>query len=501
MIIYQKKTMKHPASTILTLLFLVLGIMLCACESDNNHAFHPVTPEPPVPKVPTEMRLYVNGEYYPVALPSTSVVDLRTLTTEYPATIRIENANDFARILVNGQPLSADGTLSLPIARIGLSEFIEILYETETTLGSVHLSTLHRSIPLTYAVGQTQIPGDFYLSFIWMPLIMKYANDGSILYYRFEPTDALGTPDENGFWDFKKHTFDGRTYYSYHAADPAFKDRTFTGYCPGMRVLLDDHYQPVDTIHALASLDGYLSAGEPLDGHDFHFFSPTHWISSSYVVREVNGVRLAVSYLQEVQDGKVVFDWWSHEHPEMATWCSDLFDTSFDYVHFNALQVLPDDNWLCSFRVLNSVLKVEHGTGKILWRIDGDSLSIGQRFYGQHYARLHDDGLLTLFDNGNGHTPHHTRLLSLQINPDTGEVLGGDDLLSDASGYFTYACGAFQRLKGGYVASWGWSVEDGNNDRLITEHDPNGNIIFELRHGSPSYLLYQLHSSYRCVKN
>lgn len=120
-----------------------------------------------------------------------------------------------------------------------------------------------------------------------------------------------------------------------------------------------------------------------------------------------------MGYLQEVDNGKVVFDWWSTDHPEMAEWCSPLFDSSYDYVHFNSLQVLPDGNWLCSFRIVNSLLKIDRagGTGNILWRIAGDSLPEKQCFYGQHYATLQEDSTLTIFDNGNGHTPQCTRIL------------------------------------------------------------------------------------------
>ena len=326
--------------------------------------------------------------------------------------------------------------------------------------------------------------------------------DGSILYYRYDPTPLAGTFNELGYWDFKKHVFDGRTYYSYHAPDDHFADRAFMGYDPGMRVLLDDRYVPVDTIHALPSRDGYLKGGEPLDGHDFYFFSPTHWIASaSYIEREVDGKKLAVGYLQEVKDGEVVFDWWSSDHKEMADWCSPIFDTSYDYVHFNSVQVLPDGNWLCSFRVLNSLLKIDHSTGDILWRINGEALPENQSFYGQRYAIFHDDNTLTLFDNGNGHNPQFTRVLCLNVNPETGEVSGGGDMLNPGGDYFSQACGAVQLFSGGhFTVGWGWSSEAGNNTRLITEHNADGREVFGLRRSASDSRPNSVNPSYRCVK-
>ena len=479
---------------------LLIGFGLTACETGDNHSF-----VPDAPSGPDVMQLVVNGERYDVVLPASESINLHTLNTEFSADIQILNVDAFKQISINDQNV-VDGRFSLPISKIGYTEKIKIVYAAGTQLGTVTLNTLHNGIPPITSSGQAQIPGHFYLSFIWRPLIMKYDNDGQVVYYRYQPTDKAGTPEELGYWDFKKHVFNGKTYYSYHAPDPAFADHAFTGYCPGMRILMDEHYTPVDTIHALRSLDGYLPEGAPLDGHDFYFFSPTHWIASaSYIERESNGRKLAVGYLQEVDNGQVVFDWWSTAHPEMLEWASPIFDTSYDYVHFNAVDVLPDGNWLCSFRTISSVVKIDSnpkGTGQILWRIDGESLSDAYSFYGQHYARFHPDNhTLTIFDNGNGHTPKHTRLLRLALNPDTGDISGEGDIMHDASGYFTVACGAFQDYGGqGFVAGWGWSMTEGDNGRLVTEHTADGTEVFRLSHVSPNYLLNELNSSYRCVK-
>jgi hypothetical protein len=198
----------------------------------------------------------------------------------------------------------------------------------------------------------------------------------------------------------------------------------------------------------------------------------------------------------------VVFDWWSTDHPEMASWCSPVFDTSYDYVHFNSIQVLPDSNWLCSFRVLNSVVKIDRkkGTGDILWRIDGDSLPEAQSFYGQHYVSLYDSNTLTLFDNGNGHSPQKTRVLRLNINPETGTISDGRNILNPGGDYFTDACGAVQLFGDRFTVGWGWSSEAGNNTRLITEHDTDGSIIFALRRSPDDSRPNSVNPSYRCVK-
>lgn len=482
--------MKKRSSRILLMPVIVLAAAFClpSCFIEQTPA--------------TEMQIRVNGESYTIPLPAEGPVDLITLNTEHDVDIQIMNPWKFRDIHICGF-LVPHGVCRMRVSELSAENKLDITYTTGGQAGTVLLNTLHSGIEPVVASGHAEVPGDFYLSFIFRRLIMKYDNDGKLLYYRFRPSKQDGTMEENGYWDFKKHTLNGKTYYSFHAPDPAFADRAFTGYNPGMRVLLDENYQPVKTIHAKASRDGYLPAGEPIDGHDFYFFSPDHYILSAYCERLVNGKKLCVSYLQEVQGGKVVFDWWSSDHPELFDWASPVFDTSYDCVHFNCIQVLPDGNWLCSLRHLSTVVKIDRvgGTGNILWRVAGEQLPEEQCFYGQHYPTLHNDGSLTLFDNGNGHTPPCTRVLRLQVNPSTGTVQGGGNMLPAGSDYFSMACGAVNYFGDHFVVGWGWCVQEKDNWRLVSEFDAEGKEIFSLRHNSPNYLVNSLNSSYRCVKN
>jgi len=257
----------------LLLLTMAVGTMSCQGLIDavlgNDDV--PVSTDVPSAK---KMLLEVMGERYEVPLPATEPLNLRTLTNEFDITVKVLNASDFSSVTIGGKPL-AGGVCTLRAPEVlDASTYIDVNYATGSQQGSIKLRTYPKQLFTLGSTGEGVIPGDFYLSFIFQPLIMKVDNQGRLLYYRFEPTEANGTFQEQGFWDFKKHVFSGKTYYSYHAPDPAFKDRAFTGYVPGMRILMDEHYVPVDTIHALASSDGYLPAGSPLDGHDFYFFSP-----------------------------------------------------------------------------------------------------------------------------------------------------------------------------------------------------------------------------------
>lgn len=482
---------------------IILTMLLVSCESSNNHALDlPVGPEP------TMMYLEVQGEQYQVDLSSADTLNLRTLCAEFgPVEFKVLNYTDFKSISIWDKPVT-DGVAEVNFYN-GIPQDVHMAcqYTTASGKGSFTINTYPSKAPKYIASGTAQIPGDFYLSFIYQPLIMKVDNGGNLLYYRFEPTDYNGTFKELGCWDFKKHVFDGKTYYSYHAPDWKYGENATTGYVPGMRILMDDHYNPIDTIHALASLDGYLPDGSPLDGHDFYFFSPTHWIASaSYVKRDLlDGTSRAVAYLQEVDNGKVVFDWWSSRHPELKTMGSPEFDTSDDYVHFNSIDVLPNGDWLVSFRALSSIAVIDHNYGAIKWIQNGEVFSqLPWGYSGQHYVRYHEIGgkpYITLFNNGNNlQNTTAVRLEMVNFDSTAPQIFDGKNLLSNSfPHYFTQACGALDYFGDqGFVMGWGWSTDPGNCTRLVSEFNRDGNEIFRLDRDDPDPM--SVDPSYRCVK-
>ena len=482
---------------------IILTMLLVSCESSNNHALDlPVGPEP------TMMYLEVQGEQYQVDLSSADTLNLRTLCAEFgPIEFKVLNYTDFKSISIWDKPVT-DGVAEVNFYN-GIPQDVHMAckYTTATDEGSFLINTYPGKAPGFQSEGLAELPGDFYLSFIYQPLIMKVDNAGRLLYYRFEPTDYNGTFKELGCWDFKKHVFDGKIYYSYHAPDWKFGSKATTGYVPGMRILMDDHYNPIDTIHALASRDGYLPEGSPLDGHDFYFFSPTHWIASaSYVEREfVDGTKRAVAYLQEVDNGKVVFDWWSTDHSELEKMGSPAFDTSYDYVHFNSIDVLPDGDWLVSFRALSSIAVINHNYGAIKWIQNGEVFSqLPWGYSGQHYVRYHEIGgkpYITLFNNGNNlQNTTVVRLEMVNFDSTAPQIFDGKNLLSNSfPHYFTQACGALDYFGDqGFVMGWGWSTDPGNCTRLVSEFNRDGNEIFRLDRDDPDPM--SVDPSYRCVK-
>ena len=62
--------------------------------------------------------------------------------------------------------------------------------------------------------GETDLPGNFFLSFVYSRNLIMLDGKGNIVWSKHEdqPKDGVNT----GWWDFKKHDVDGTTYYSCH---------------------------------------------------------------------------------------------------------------------------------------------------------------------------------------------------------------------------------------------------------------------------------------------
>ena len=212
--------------------------------------------------------------------------------------------------------------------------------------------------------GETNLPGNFFLSFVFSRNLIMLDGKGNIVWSKHEEQPYEGAT--TGFWDFKKHIIDGKTYYSYHDQTGKFDDYGLTGYAPGERVILDENFNEVKRITAEES--SVTPKGQGIDGHDFYMFDLDHYICSVYIKDNVKnipgypeGSNVIYSYLQEVQNGKVVWEFKSIDYPEIYDIvATDATPNANDFAnktidapdinHFNAMRVDNDFNLICSFR-------------------------------------------------------------------------------------------------------------------------------------------------------
>jgi hypothetical protein len=139
-----------------------------------------------------------------------------------------------------------------------------------------------------------------------------------------------------------------------------------------------------------------------------------------------NGIALE-SIIQEVdiRTGEVLLEWRSLEHIPVSESHEPAFDPfldPYDYVHINSIDVLSDGHLLLSGRATFTLYKIHRRTGEVIWRIGGKhsdfTVSDHARFAWQHDARQVADGLISLFDNGEGpvHAEPQSRAILLEVD-------------------------------------------------------------------------------------
>jgi Arylsulfotransferase (ASST) len=107
----------------------------------------------------------------------------------------------------------------------------------------------------------------------------------------------------------------------------------------------------------------------------------------------------------DIDTGEVIFEWHSIEHisPD-ESYYKPQGGGYYDYIHINSIDVDHDENLLVSARNTWGVYKIDRKTGEVIWRLGGKKsdfeMGPGARFAFQHDARRHQDGTLTIFDNG-----------------------------------------------------------------------------------------------------
>ncbi|MCX6163997.1 MAG: aryl-sulfate sulfotransferase, partial [Ignavibacteriae bacterium] len=149
--------------------------------------------------------------------------------------------------------------------------------------------------------------------------------------------------------------------------------------------------------------------------------------------------------------------------------------------HGNSIAVDTDNNIIISSRHMDEITKINTSTGNIIWRLGGKNNqftfindTIG--FSHQHDARRINNGHLTLYDNGNFHTPPRSRAIEYVLNetsnPKTATLVWQ---YRRTPSIYASATGNVQRLpNGNTLIGWGMS------NVTLTEVTPAGSIMYEL---------------------
>ena len=242
---------------------------------------------------------------------------------------------------------------------------------------------------------------------------------GSLLWYR-------PAPSRKSIHDVRVQSYQGNpvlTFWQGGSVDPPGGGR-------GEDLILNRHYQ---TIHTVSPGNGLKSQGA--DSHEFMLGHQGKeatafieiWQPTQANLTSIGGPPNGEVYdwiIQEIDiaTGKVIWEWHALGHvPVKDSYLPYVSGQIYEYFHLNSIQQLPDGNILISARNTWAVYLINKKTGKIIWRLGGKRSSFKRaahtNFEWQHDAVLHNNGLLTLFDDAsNPKKESQSRALKLHLS-------------------------------------------------------------------------------------
>ena len=257
------------------------------------------------------------------------------------------------------------------------------------------------------------------------------------------------------------------------------------------------------------------SAGENIEPHDCLVISvnPLHYICQRYVSNQttvVDGESKVVTalHLEEVYEGKQVWEWHSEDYPELWT-DSHYQGNNADYLHNNSISIASDGNLYINNKQANQILVIERtwndeehtgSIGDILWKIGGNSDHSGwdvptrikttteQQWYESHDGVVNSEGLITMYDNK---ASGASRILEFNIDTENKQLINFKSYTWN--GYRGRYMGSVDKCAEGiYLVSWG-SSRSGNTANAGLYDFNTGKALFEIRFnatGSSAYRVY-----------
>jgi hypothetical protein len=186
--------------------------------------------------------------------------------------------------------------------------------------------------------------------------------------------------------------------------------------------------------------------------------------------------------LREIdKEGNVVWEWIAHEHLDPKKYPICPLCARHEWLHVNALDVLPNGDVMISAHTQSRLLIIDRGTKKIKWEWGKDQLAH------QHDATTLDNGNVLVFDNG---LHRHNNLISctriLEINKESNKIVWEYMETNPSMFYGGFISGA-QRLPNGNTlvceGPRGRFFEVTNQNEVVWEYV---NPFFDINVGIPA---------------
>ena len=190
--------------------------------------------------------------------------------------------------------------------------------------------------------------------------------------------------------------------------------------------------------NTLAVVDSFkMKNGYITDFHEFKMLPNGHVMMMSYhtIVYDMSTVveggkpdaSLVINIIQEQDRNKnVVFEWRNIDYIPITDSDLDLTASRINYGTLNAFDIDDDGNILASFRNHSEIMKISRETGELMWRMGGprgEFTYVGEHeenapYYHarQHNIRRRPNGNITMFDNGQFHTPPYSRAVEYSLD-------------------------------------------------------------------------------------
>jgi hypothetical protein len=260
-----------------------------------------------------------------------------------------------------------------------------------------------------------------------------------------------------------------------------WEGKATSGLGTGTHVILDDTYRVVARVPA-----GHHRQS---DLHEFLITPDDTALITSYEVRTadltaVGGPSSAPvigGLVQELElpSGRVLFEWRSLDHVDIAESHAVWTGHPLDYFHINSIDLSPDGGLLVSARNTWTVYKVSRRTGEVRWRLGGKKsdfeMGRGTVFAWQHDARHQGHDRITIFDDGGmPQVEPQSRGLLIQLDQRTKTARLLRKYTHRPGRIESRFMGNLQTLENGNVLI-GWGSEP-----FLTEFDPDGRVVLDV---------------------
>ncbi len=265
----------------------------------------------------------------------------------------------------------------------------------------------------------------------------------------------------------------------------------------------------------LAFVDSFkMKNGYTTDFHEFKMLPNGHVLMMSYhtIIYDMSTIvaggktdaQLVINILQEQdRDKNVVFEWRNIDYIPITDSDLDLTAPRINYSTLNAFDVDDDGNILASFRNHSEIMKINRETGELMWRMGGprsEFTFVGENeanapYYHsrQHNIRRRPNGNITMFDNGQFHTPPYSRAVEYSIDEENKVATLVSEWRYPNGNIFCVTAGNAETLPNG-----GWFIGYGVPNpqfvkRNAVEVHPDGSIAleFSLPPGVLAYRAYK----------